>query len=96
MQLQNKSCRCRIVLRRNLHDSDTNEATQASFARYNACNQPVYFVRVRGDDDYERRGKDKHKDAYRGYEDDRGKRHDDDDKHDKGHRKGHGKGHDKG
>ena len=24
-------------------------------ARYNACNRPVYFVKVRGDDDYERR-----------------------------------------
>ena len=24
-------------------------------ARYNACGQPVYFVKVKGDDDYERR-----------------------------------------
>lgn len=24
-------------------------------SRYNACNRPVYFVKVRGDDDYERR-----------------------------------------
>ena len=65
-------------------------------ARYNACNQPVYFVRVRGDDDYERRGKGKRQDEYRRYEDDRGDRHDDGDKHDKGRGKGHGKGHDKG
>ena len=61
-------------------------------ARYNACNRPVYFVKVRGDDDFERRkGQDKH----RGYRDDRGGRewgHDDD--HGKGH--GKGKGHDKG
>ena len=47
-------------------------------AKYNACGQPVYFVKVRGDDDYEwREGSDKHK-----YKD----KH-----HDKGH--GHGKGH---
>ena len=61
-------------------------------ARYNACNRPVYFVRVLGDDDFERRkGKDKH-----GYQDDWQRGHDDD--HDKGHGKGHGKGkgHDKG
>ena len=64
-------------------------------ARYNACNQPVYFVRVRGDDDFERRGKGKRQDEYRRYEDDhrdRGDRHDDGDKHDKGRGKGHGKG----
>ena len=68
-------------------------------ARYNACNQPVYFVRVRGDDDYERRGKGKRQDEYRRYEDDRGDRgdrDDDGDKHDKGRGKKHGKGHDKG
>ena len=69
-------------------------------ARYNACNQPVYFVRVRGDDDYERRGKGNRQDEYRRYEDDRGNGRGDDDRddkgHDKGHGKGHGKGHDKG
>ena len=65
-------------------------------AKYNACNQPVYFVRVRGDDDYERRGKGKRQDEYRRYEDDRGDRDDDGDKHDKGRGKKHGKGHDKG
>ena len=64
-------------------------------ARYNACNRPVYFVRVRGDDDFERRkGKDKH----RGYRDDWEQGHDNDNDHDKGqgkHKdkdKGHGKG----
>jgi hypothetical protein len=58
-------------------------------ARYNACARPVYFVRVNGDDGYERRhGKDKH----RGYENDQGYRGDDGD-HDKG--RGHGKGHGK-
>jgi hypothetical protein len=58
-------------------------------ARYNACAQPVYFVRVNGDDGYERRhGKDKH----RGYDNDQGYRGDDGD-HDKGH--GRGKGHGK-
>ena len=30
--------------------------------RYNACNRPVYFVKVRGDDDYERR-RDMHSQA---------------------------------
>lgn len=40
-------------------------------AKYNACNQPVYFVRVRGDDD-ERRGQGGRQDAYRGYEEQRG------------------------
>jgi hypothetical protein len=43
-------------------------------SRYNACGQPVYFVRVNGDEDYERRGyenkqrgngKDKDKQKYR-------------------------------
>jgi hypothetical protein len=38
-------------------------------ARYNACGQPVYFVRVNGDDDYERRGG---RDHYRGEGDDHG------------------------
>jgi len=62
-------------------------------ARYNACNRPVYFVKVRGDDDYERRHG---RDEYRGYENDHGDKHDRHDKHDKGNGKGHGKGHDKG
>lgn len=48
-------------------------------AKYNACGQPVYFVRVRGDDDYEWR-KDKDKDKHHG--------------NGKGHGKGHGKNHD--
>ena len=34
-------------------------------SKYNACGQPVYFVKVRGDDDYERRGY-KRGDEYRG------------------------------
>jgi hypothetical protein len=68
-------------------------------ARYNACNRPVYFVKVQGDDGYERHhGKDKD----RGYENDQGNRRDEG--HDKGpgkghgggHGNGHGKGHDKG
>ena len=65
-------------------------------AKYNACNQPVYFVRVQGDDDYERRGQGRRQDAYRGYEEQRGDRHEDEDggKHGKGHDKGHGKGRD--
>ena len=50
-------------------------------AKYNACGQPVYFVRVNGDDDYERRGgNDRHEDKHEG----KGK----------GHDKGHGKGDD--
>ncbi len=65
-------------------------------SRYNACNRPVYFVRVRGDDRYEQRrhgGNDYHRD-----ENDHGERHGNkhDKKHDKGHGNGHGKGHDKG
>ncbi|MES2360366.1 MAG: hypothetical protein V4646_01050 [Pseudomonadota bacterium] len=44
-------------------------------ARYNACGQPVYFVRVQGDDDYERG-------QYKEYKDK---------KHGKGHGKGHDK-----
>ena len=52
-------------------------------ARYNACNRPVYFVRVPGDDDFERRqGKDKHRGYEGGWEQG----------HDKDHDKGHGKG----
>ena len=58
-------------------------------ARYNACAQPVYFVKVNGDDGFERRhGKDKH----RGYENDRDNR--DDERHDEG--RGHGNGHGRG
>lgn len=46
-------------------------------ARYNACGHPVYFVRVQGDDDYERRGYERRSDERRGYErdDDEGKHH---------------------
>ena len=33
--------------------------------KYNACGQPVYFVKVRGDDDYERRSYQR-SDEYRG------------------------------
>lgn len=55
-------------------------------SRYNACNQPVYFVR---DDDrrYARPG---------GYQDDHGHDHDHDRGHDRGHGKSHGKGHGRG
>ena len=56
-------------------------------ARYNACNRPVYFVRVRGDDDFERR---KGRDRDRDYRNDRDWGQGDD------HYKGHGKDHDKG
>jgi len=51
-------------------------------AKYNACGQPVYFVKVNGDDDYER-GKHKHKQ--------KNKHHDDDDQ---GRGGKHGKGRD--
>jgi hypothetical protein len=51
-------------------------------AKYNACGQPVYFVKVNGDDDYER-GKHKHKQKH--------KHHDDDDQ---GRGGKHGKGRD--
>ena len=46
-------------------------------AKYNACGQPVYFVKVNGDDDYERRG---------------GKDRGEGKHHGKGHDEGHGKG----
>lgn len=61
-------------------------------SRYNACNRPVYFVKVRGDDGYEQRHG---RDGYRGYENDHGDRHGKgyDKKHDKEHDKEHGKGH---
>lgn len=69
-------------------------------SRYNACNRPVYFVKVNGDDDFERR---RGKDRNRGFEnrrDDRDYRDYRDERHDdkgrgKGHDKGHGKGHDR-
>lgn len=38
-------------------------------AKYNACGQPVYFVKVNGDDDYER-GKHKHKQKHKHHDDD--------------------------
>lgn len=53
--------------------------------RYNACGQPVYFVRVNGDDDYERRSYERRSDDHRGYG------HDDGDKHGR-KEKGHGNG----
>jgi hypothetical protein len=64
-------------------------------ARYNACNRPVYFVRVQGDDGYEHR---RAREAYRSHQDDQGRYegHGYDDKHDKGHGKDHGGGHGKG
>lgn len=40
-------------------------------ARYNACGQPVYFVRVQGDEDYER---GKYKDQHQGKDKDKGNR----------------------
>lgn len=59
-------------------------------AKYNACGQPVYFVRVRGDDAYEsRRGHDEHRDYENEHDDEDGKGHG------KGKGKGHGKGHNK-
>lgn len=41
-------------------------------AQYNACGQPVYFVKVKGDDQFERvqyreKHKDKHKDKHKGH-----------------------------
>lgn len=66
-------------------------------ARYNACNRLVYFVKVRGDDDFERR-----KNKPSGYRDDRGDgdwRHGDDQGNGNGKGKGNGNGkgnHDKG
>lgn len=59
-------------------------------AKYNACDRPVYFVKVQGDDGYERRNSNN---EYQGYDN----KHDDSkgDKKDKGNGKGHGKGHDK-
>ena len=47
-------------------------------AKYNACGHPVYFVKVDGDDDYERA-------KYREYQEKKAKK-------DKHHSKGHGKG----
>ena len=63
--------------------------------KYNACGQPVYFVNVRGDDDFERRrfdderrGRDKGHNRGRDWDDDDGRgkgKHKNKDK-DKGHR----------
>lgn len=55
-------------------------------SRYNACGQPVYFVNVRGDEDFERRSYGKHDD---GHEDEGGKHG----RKEKGH--GNGKNKDK-
>lgn len=49
-------------------------------ARYNACGQPVYFVNVQGDDDYEWR---KAREKKRGHDEGRGKGHKGN-RHDKG------------
>ena len=54
-------------------------------AKYNACDRQVYFVRVNGDDDFERR-RGNERDDHRGYEDDRGR------DYDKGHGNGNGNG----
>ena len=55
-------------------------------ARYNACNRPVYFVKVQGDDRYERRRERRHDgDDDHGYQKKHGKRHD----HGKDHHKPH-------
>lgn len=59
-------------------------------ARYNACGQPVYFVNVRGDDDFERR--QDYERRY-GHEDKHDFKHDF--KHENKHDKNHGKGHNK-
>ena len=48
-------------------------------AKYNACGQPVYFVKVQGDEDYERGKHKKHK--HKGHDDDHGRG----EKHGKGH-----------
>lgn len=68
-------------------------------ARYNACNRPVYFVRVQGDDGYEQR---RARESYRNHQNDQGRYEGNDHgnkhegKHDKGHGKDHGGGHGKG
>lgn len=63
-------------------------------AQYNACNRPVYFVRVPGDEGYERRhGREEHRVYETDHDDDHGNRRDR--KHEKDHDKGHGKDHDK-
>jgi len=50
-------------------------------AKYNACGQPVYFVKVQGDEDFERGKHRKHK--HKGGHD-----------HDEGRGEKHGRGHD--
>jgi hypothetical protein len=42
-------------------------------AKYNACGQPVYFVKVQGDDDYERGKHKKNKHKGGGHDDDQGR-----------------------
>lgn len=54
-------------------------------ARYNACGRPVYFVRVDGDDDYERVKYNREYGEHKDYKDHKEKK-------DKHHGKGHGKG----
>jgi hypothetical protein len=64
-------------------------------ARYNACGQPVYFVNVRGDGDFERRRFD---DERRGRDKghNRGRDWNDDDGRGRGHGNGNGKHKNKG
>lgn len=62
-------------------------------ARYNACARPVYFVKVQGDDGWERR---QGRDSYRGYENDQGDRHDNGHERGNGNGNGNGKGHGNG
>jgi hypothetical protein len=60
-------------------------------AKYNACSRPVYFVQVRGDDNYEwRKENDRRGVQDRGQ--DRGQYGGQDNGHEKGHGKGHGGG----
>ena len=75
-------------------------------AAYNACNRPVYFVKVDGNDGYEQpkvKHKEKNKGEYREFEERRGERyeHGHGEKHGNKHgdkhgdKHGKGKGHDK-
>ncbi len=59
-------------------------------ARYNACGRPVYFVRVNGDDDYERREYRRVYEEQHGHHDKHWDKHKDKEyKHDKKHGKKH-------
>ena len=66
-------------------------------AAYNACNRPVYFVKVDGNNGYEQRAvkhKDKNRGGYREFEENRGERYENEygDKHGNKHGDKHGKG----